>query len=119
MDVCRAERGVHGTRPQTQDNTEDLGELKLKEDKKHKGFYVDQLSLHTVTSYARVKSLIETGVLVLVGRYFVRSKGTDYSWEGYACMRSISWSQLVIDIVRFMSDVFGRLVVPVARRQVY
>eukprot|EP00668_Euglena_longa_P006428 GGOE01007659.1.p1 GENE.GGOE01007659.1~~GGOE01007659.1.p1 ORF type:complete len:890 (-),score=332.24 GGOE01007659.1:863-3484(-) len=54
-DLLQMENGRH------MEATEDLRELKLKEDKKHKGFYVDQLSLHTVTSYSRVKSLIETG----------------------------------------------------------
>eukprot|EP00667_Euglena_gracilis_P006968 EG_transcript_7027 len=41
--------------------SEELRELKLKEDKKTKGFYVDQLSLHTVSNYARVKHLISVG----------------------------------------------------------
>jgi WD40 repeat protein len=41
--------------------SDDLKELKLKEDKKHKCFYVDKLSLHTVVNYPRVKNLIEVG----------------------------------------------------------
>ena len=42
--------------------SDDLKELKLKEDKKHKCFYVDKLSLHTVVNYPRVKNLIEVGM---------------------------------------------------------
>jgi hypothetical protein len=40
---------------------DDLRDLRLKEDKKAKNFYVDGLSLHTVMNYGRVKNLIETG----------------------------------------------------------
>lgn len=47
-----------------QATSEELRELKLKEDKKTKGFYVDQLSLHTVSNYARVKHLISVGMLL-------------------------------------------------------
>ena len=40
---------------------EDMKDLKLKENKKTKAFDVEGLSLHTVTNYPRVKSLIEIG----------------------------------------------------------
>lgn len=40
-----------------------MRELRLKEDRKTHGFYVDGLSMHTVSSYPRVKHLISVGAL--------------------------------------------------------
>eukprot|EP01004_Peranema_trichophorum_P004254 NODE_318_length_2966_cov_42.475554_g275_i0.p1 GENE.NODE_318_length_2966_cov_42.475554_g275_i0~~NODE_318_length_2966_cov_42.475554_g275_i0.p1 ORF type:complete len:710 (+),score=156.12 NODE_318_length_2966_cov_42.475554_g275_i0:549-2678(+) len=53
--------GVTTSSPPTSD---DLKDLKLKEDKKTKGFFVDQLSMHTVMNYSRVKRLIDDGTVL-------------------------------------------------------
>eukprot|EP00993_Chasmostoma_nieuportense_P000968 NODE_188_length_2767_cov_22.324621_g174_i0.p1 GENE.NODE_188_length_2767_cov_22.324621_g174_i0~~NODE_188_length_2767_cov_22.324621_g174_i0.p1 ORF type:complete len:858 (-),score=316.05 NODE_188_length_2767_cov_22.324621_g174_i0:193-2706(-) len=50
--------------PATAYTSEDLKDLKLKEDKKHKSFFVDGLSMHTVMNYARIKRLIEDGTVL-------------------------------------------------------
>lgn len=43
------------------DGSDCLKDLKLKEDRKHKSFFVEGLSLHTCMNYTRVKKLIEDG----------------------------------------------------------